>query len=65
MIEKVEIGALQVEDYKELMTAMKAAYQGWQGGFWSLEFIQSLFRKFPEGLDNFRTFKYIFKIKYF
>ena len=49
MIEKVEIGALQVEDYKELMAAMKAAYQGWQGGFWSLESIQSLIRKFPEG----------------
>ncbi len=49
MIEQVEIGALQFEDYKELLVAMKAAYEGWQGGFWSQEAIQSLINKFPEG----------------
>jgi len=49
MIEQVEIGALHFEDYKELLAAMRAAYQGWQGGFWSPDAIQSLIDKFPEG----------------
>lgn len=49
MIEQVEIGALHFDDYKELLVAMRAAYEGWQGGYWSPEAIQSLITKFPEG----------------
>lgn len=49
MIEQVEIGALHFDDYKELLVAMRAAYEGWQGGYWSPEAIQSLISKFPEG----------------
>jgi predicted amidohydrolase/GNAT superfamily N-acetyltransferase len=49
MIEQVEIGALHFEDYRELLVAMRAAYAGWQGGFWSSEAIESLINKFPEG----------------
>ncbi|MBS1737196.1 MAG: GNAT family N-acetyltransferase [Bacteroidetes bacterium] len=48
-MENIEIGNLQYEDYKDLLTAMKASYPGWQGNFWSLESIKKLIDKFPEG----------------
>jgi predicted amidohydrolase/GNAT superfamily N-acetyltransferase len=49
MIEQVEIGPLRFEDYQELLTAMKASYQGWQGSYWSLNAIENLITRFPEG----------------
>lgn len=49
MIEQVEIGTLHFEDYQQLLLAMKASYQGWQGGYWSPEAIKNLITRFPEG----------------
>lgn len=49
MIEQVEIGTLRFEDYQELLVAMKASYQGWQGGYWSEVAIKNLITRFPEG----------------
>ncbi len=49
MIEQVEIGSLHLEDYQQLLQAMKASYPGWQGGFWSSDAIQNLITKFPDG----------------
>jgi predicted amidohydrolase/GNAT superfamily N-acetyltransferase len=49
MIEQVEIGNLHLEDYQQLLDAMKASYPGWQGGFWSAKAIDSLITRFPEG----------------
>ncbi|MEO5499968.1 MAG: bifunctional GNAT family N-acetyltransferase/carbon-nitrogen hydrolase family protein [Ginsengibacter sp.] len=48
-MENIEIGHLQYEDYKDLLTAMKASYPEWQGNYWSLESIKRLIDKFPEG----------------
>jgi hypothetical protein len=44
----VEIGPLHFEDYQQLLLAVKASYQGWQGGYWSSEAIQNLITRFPE-----------------
>lgn len=49
MIEQVEIGALHFEDYQQLLVAMKASYEGWQGGYWSPAAIENLIDRFPEG----------------
>ncbi|MXV15349.1 carbon-nitrogen hydrolase family protein [Hufsiella ginkgonis] len=49
MIEQVNIGPLHFEDYQELLDAMKASYQGWQGGYWSPSAIENLINRFPEG----------------
>ncbi len=49
MIEQVEIGSLHIEDYQQLLDAMKASYPGWQGGFWTLKSIENLINRFPEG----------------
>lgn len=49
MIEQIEIGPLRFEDYQELLTAMKASYVGWQGGYWSSNAIENLINRFPEG----------------
>lgn len=48
-MENIEIGHLQYEDYKDLLSAMKASYVGWPGNYWSLESIKRLINKFPEG----------------
>lgn len=45
----VEIEKLKFDDYKGLLTAMKAAYPNWPGNYWSPESIDKLIRKFPEG----------------
>lgn len=45
----VEIANLQIDDYNELLTAMKSAYSNWGGGFWTGSAIARLIRKFPEG----------------
>lgn len=48
-ITRLEVESLHVNDYQELVAAMKAAYPDWQGGFWSFAAITSLINKFPEG----------------
>ncbi|HVK96599.1 MAG TPA: bifunctional GNAT family N-acetyltransferase/carbon-nitrogen hydrolase family protein [Flavisolibacter sp.] len=49
MIEQLELGKLSIDDYQELLAAMKASYSDWQGGFWGVEAIQKLINRFPEG----------------
>jgi len=49
MSEIIEIRELTIDDYKQLIEAMKAAYKNWQGSFWSLDAIGTLIKKFPEG----------------
>lgn len=49
MAEIIEIRTLTIDDYKQLIEAMKAAYKNWQGNLWSLTSIETLIRKFPEG----------------
>jgi predicted amidohydrolase/ribosomal protein S18 acetylase RimI-like enzyme len=49
MIEQLELKQLLIEDYQQLLTAMKASYPGWQGSYWSVESIQRLINRFPEG----------------
>ncbi|HRQ50558.1 MAG TPA: carbon-nitrogen hydrolase, partial [Agriterribacter sp.] len=48
-IEQIEIAGLHLEDYQQLLEAMKASYTGWQGGYWSPGAIERLIEKFPEG----------------
>lgn len=48
-MKKVEINNLAFEDYKQLLTAMKAAYLQWPGSYWSVENIHKLINKFPQG----------------
>jgi predicted amidohydrolase/GNAT superfamily N-acetyltransferase len=45
----IEIGHLQYDDFKDLLTAMKASYPMWSGGFWRPETIDHLIKTFPEG----------------
>lgn len=45
----IELGNLSIEDYQQLLTAMKAAYPNWQGNYWSLSAIENLITRFPEG----------------
>ena len=49
MVKKIELGLLSVEDYQGLLAAMKAAYENWQGSYWSLSAIERLIKRFPEG----------------
>lgn len=49
MVKHVELGNLSIEDYQQLLEAMKAAYPKWQGSYWTLPTIKSLIKKFPEG----------------
>ncbi len=49
MIEKIEIARLSVEDYQEMLTAMKASYPNWPGSYWSMGAISNLISMFPEG----------------
>ncbi len=49
MIKQVEITNLLNDDYKELLTVMKAAYPLWQGGYWSEGAIERIISQFPEG----------------
>ena len=48
-MKQIEIGHLKYEDFKQLLSAMKAAYASWTGSYWSPETIQRLINKFPEG----------------
>lgn len=49
MIKQIEIGNLILEDYEQLLDAMKAAYPLWQGSFWSTGAISKILKEFPEG----------------
>jgi predicted amidohydrolase/GNAT superfamily N-acetyltransferase len=49
IIHKLEIEKLSVEDYQQLLGAMKASYPNWQGSYWSLEAISQLIDRFPDG----------------
>ena len=49
MVKQVEIGTLSLEDYQELLVAMKAAYKNWSGSYWTLPVIEKLIDKFPKG----------------
>jgi GNAT superfamily N-acetyltransferase len=46
---QIEIGHLKSADYQELIVAMKAAYSNWQGSYWTIETINKLINKFPQG----------------
>lgn len=48
-IQELKVEKLSVQDYEQLLDAMKAAYPGWQGGFWSLSVISKLIHRFGEG----------------
>ncbi len=48
-MKNIEIGNLQPQDYEQLLSAMKAAYPRWGGNYWTLETIEKLILKFPEG----------------
>jgi len=54
MTRKIEIHELllqklSVDDYQQLLNAMKAAYPNWQGSYWSLDAIRNLIEQFGEG----------------
>lgn len=49
MVEHIELGKLSIQDYQELLSAMKAAYHNWTGNYWTLPVIENLIDKFPEG----------------
>ena len=45
----VEIRELKLDDYKQLIETMEAAYKNWLGSLWSFITIDRLIKKFPEG----------------
>ncbi|MGV3528280.1 MAG: GNAT family N-acetyltransferase [Flavisolibacter sp.] len=49
MIEHLELEQLSVEDYQQLLEAMKASYPNWTGSYWALASIQRLISRFPQG----------------
>ncbi len=49
MVKHIEISNLLLEDYHELLEAMKAAYPLWQGAYWSEGAIDRIINQFPEG----------------
>ena len=49
MIKHIELEHLKVEDYEQLIAAMKAAYPQWQGGFWQSGTLRRLIELFPQG----------------
>ena len=48
-IKSLNVEQLNINDYKELIAAMKAAYPDWQGSFWSINALNKLIDVFPEG----------------
>ncbi len=48
-INHLVIEQLRKDDYQELLSAMKAAYPGWQGSYWSMQAIEKLIEQFGEG----------------
>ena len=49
IINQLSIDKLSLQDYEQLLDAMRASYPGWVGNFWSLTGIESLIEKFGEG----------------
>lgn len=47
-IKHIELGNLSIEDYQQLILAMKAAYPDWNS-YWSLPAIENLINRFPAG----------------
>lgn len=48
-IGEIELRHLSIEDYDGLKKTMIAAYENWQGAYWSHEHIAKLLKIFPEG----------------
>ncbi len=48
-LNNIEIVNLNINNYAELIDAMKLSYNNWQGGFWSIDSINKLIQIFPEG----------------
>ncbi len=48
-IKQLAVERLNINDYHELISAMKAAYPDWQGGYWSELALAKLIERFPEG----------------
>lgn len=48
-LNNIEIVNLNINNYAELIDAMKLSYNNWQGGFWSTDAINKLIQIFPEG----------------
>ncbi len=49
VINKLVVEQLHIRDYEQLVDAMKAAYPGWLGSFWSLSALKKLTEIFGEG----------------
>lgn len=49
VIERIQVEPLRLEDYVQLLEAMRSAYTNWQGALWSSSAISTLLEKFPEG----------------
>lgn len=49
MANKIELQTLKLSQYAQLLESMKAAYNNWNGSYWSLESIEKLLKIFPEG----------------
>jgi predicted amidohydrolase/GNAT superfamily N-acetyltransferase len=47
--QELHIEKLSVDDYQQMLAAMKAAYPNWQGSYWGINAISNLIRQFPEG----------------
>ncbi|MEO5782258.1 MAG: GNAT family N-acetyltransferase, partial [Ginsengibacter sp.] len=48
-INQLSIEKLSIDDYQQLLLAMKAAYPNWQGSYWSIGAIQNLIDQFSDG----------------
>jgi predicted amidohydrolase/GNAT superfamily N-acetyltransferase len=48
-INELVVERLSIHDFEQLLDAMKAAYPGWQGSFWSLSAIRNLINRFADG----------------
>lgn len=48
-INELTIERLSVDDYQQLLVAMKASYPGWTGNYWSMASISNLIQQFPAG----------------
>jgi predicted amidohydrolase/GNAT superfamily N-acetyltransferase len=48
-IKHLSVEQLQIDDYQDLLKAMKAAYPRWKGSFWSMQAMARLIEKFSEG----------------
>lgn len=48
-INHLSVEELQLNDYTQLLEAMKASYPSWQGSYWSLSAIEKLIAEFRKG----------------